>query len=181
MDQYRMNNSNVVGVAAGLLFSGRMQRKRRERMDRFPTNVKIYNDKKKLTMIENCSKWKGLRKKTIVEEMSSYFTAPKEYGNVIPYLMGRICNTRANCDYRRGHVVGEGEAHVDDSSYTKSDDNNVITTLQASLLAAIAQESQHDMVNERKDYVTVSILFLLNLLNFVDRYAIAGNSILSAY
>ncbi|ETN71930.1 hypothetical protein NECAME_19105, partial [Necator americanus] len=30
------------------------------------------------------------------------------------------------------------------------------------------------MVNQRKDYVNVTILFLLNLLNFMDRFTVAG-------
>ncbi|RCN46630.1 protein spinster protein [Ancylostoma caninum] len=30
------------------------------------------------------------------------------------------------------------------------------------------------MVNERKDYISVTILFIVNLLNFVDRYTVAG-------
>ncbi|PIO70693.1 hypothetical protein TELCIR_07443 [Teladorsagia circumcincta] len=32
----------------------------------------------------------------------------------------------------------------------------------------------HDMVNSRKDYVNITILFVVNLLNYVDRYTVAG-------
>lgn len=32
------------------------------------------------------------------------------------------------------------------------------------------------MVNERKDYISITVLFIVNLLNFVDRYTVAGKN-----